>query len=40
MKKISTMRKNWMKDEAYRKEYDALESELAALVPKAVKHHE
>ena len=29
MKKISSMHKNWMKDEAYRKEYDALEVEFA-----------
>jgi transcriptional regulator with XRE-family HTH domain len=29
MKKISSLHKNWMKDEAYRKEYDALEAEFA-----------
>ena len=29
MKRISSMHKNWMKDEAYRKEYDALEAEFA-----------
>lgn len=29
MKKISSMHKNWMKDKAYRKEYDALEAEFA-----------
>lgn len=29
MKKISNMHKNWMKDQAYRKEYDALEAEFA-----------
>jgi transcriptional regulator with XRE-family HTH domain len=28
MKKISTMHKEWMKDAAYRKEYDALEEEF------------
>ncbi len=28
MKKISTLHKNWMKDEGYRKEYDALETEF------------
>ena len=40
MKKISTMHKNWMKDKAYRKEYDALEAEFALLVPIVVKPHE
>ena len=29
MKKISTMHKNWMKDETYRKEYNTLEDEFA-----------
>ena len=28
MKKISTLHKGWMKDAAYRKEYDALEEEF------------
>ena len=40
MKKISTMHKSWMKDEAYRKEYAALEIEFAALAPVALKYHE
>ncbi len=29
MKKLSTLHKAWMKDAAYRKEYDALEEEFA-----------
>ncbi len=29
MKKLSTMHKSWMKDKAYRKEYEALEEEFA-----------
>ena len=28
MKKISTLHKNWMKDEVYREEYNALEAEF------------
>ena len=40
MKKISTTHKNWMKDEAYRKEYDALEAEFAVALPIAAKRHE
>lgn len=30
MKKISSLQKNWMKNEAYRKEYAALEAELGS----------
>ncbi|MFN0192059.1 MAG: helix-turn-helix domain-containing protein [Aestuariivirga sp.] len=29
MKKLSAMHKSWMKDKAYRKEYEALEEEFA-----------
>ncbi len=29
MKKISSLHKSWMKDDVYRKEYDALEAEFA-----------
>ena len=35
MTKLSTLRKTWMKDPAFRKEYDALEDEFAALAAKA-----
>jgi len=30
MKKISSLHKKWIEDEAYRKEYDALETEFAS----------
>jgi ribosome-binding protein aMBF1 (putative translation factor) len=32
MTKISTLHKKWMKDPAYRKEYDALEEEFALIM--------
>jgi transcriptional regulator with XRE-family HTH domain len=32
MTKISTLHKRWMKDPAYRKEYDALEEEFALIL--------
>lgn len=31
MTKIETLRKKWMKDPAFRKEYDALEEEFALI---------
>lgn len=35
MTKISTLHKKWMKDPAYRKEYDALEEEFALIAARA-----
>ncbi len=36
MNKISSLHKKWIEDEAYRKEYDALETEFASAPPVSI----